>query len=204
MSPGPSWAIEGVLTALGRPASSLEVEVVLAALLAANGDDNRLDTPGMDTDAAVHQEISMAVFRDAGFDAPFAEALYAIDADFAYNLFATDARITLEALRERGIKIGVVSDIHFDVRPHFEAAGCAGMIDAFTLSYERGIQKPDPGMFEHALGSLGAAPHETLMVGDRSHPDGAAVECGITTLLLPRLQASGDERLHMVLALCDQ
>ena len=203
-SPGPSWAIERVLTTLGRPAPPSEVEAILDALLAANGDDNRLDTPGMDTDAAVHHEISMAVFQDAGFDEPFAQALYEVDADFAYNLFANDVKPTLAVLRERGLKIGVVSDIHFDVRPHFDRGGCSGMIDAFTLSYELGIQKPDPRMFEHALGSLGSTPEETLMVGDRSHPDGAAVESGITTLLLPPLKAKAEERLHMVLALCNQ
>lgn len=94
-SPGPSWAIERSLTALGRPAPPNVVESCLAALLAANGDDNRLDSPGMDTDAAVHYEISMAVLRDAGFDEPFAEALYAIDADPAYNRFAADVHPTM-------------------------------------------------------------------------------------------------------------
>lgn len=203
-SPGPLWAIERSLASLGRPASPSAVESDLAALLAANGDHNRLDTPGMDTNAAFHHEISMAVFRDAGFDAEFAEALYAIDADVAYNLFATDVRGTLEALRERGIKIAVVSDIHFDLRPHFEAAGCAGMVDVFTLSYERGFQKPDPRMFEHALGSLGVSAEEALMVGDRSRPDGAAVECGIATMLLPPLRTTEDERLHLVVKLCSR
>jgi HAD superfamily hydrolase (TIGR01549 family) len=152
----------------------------------------------------MHHEISMAVFQDAGFDEPFAEALHAVDADFGYNVFANDVKRTLAALRERGIKIGIVSDIHFDVRPHFDRAGCLGMIDAFTLSYEQGVQKPDPRMFEHALGALNAAPEEALMVGDRSQPDGAAVESGITTLLLPPLRARTNERLHLVLALSDR
>jgi len=39
------------------------------------------------------------------------------------------------------------------------------------------------------------------MVGDRSHPDGAAVEQGITTLLLPPLSNPSQRRLHHVLAL---
>ena len=65
-SPGPSWALERALTQLGRPAQTGDVAAVLDAVMTANGDGNRLDTPGMDTDAALHHEISMAVFGDAG------------------------------------------------------------------------------------------------------------------------------------------
>lgn len=41
------------------------------------------------------------------------------------------------------------------------------------------------------------------MVGDRSRPDGGAVERGITTLLIPPLDDPRDARLHKVLALCE-
>ena len=41
------------------------------------------------------------------------------------------------------------------------------------------------------------------MVGARSRPDGAAVESGFTTLLLPPLTSPGERRLHHALALCD-
>lgn len=40
------------------------------------------------------------------------------------------------------------------------------------------------------------------MVSDRSRPDGAAVERGTTTLLVPPLRGTGDQRLHRVVALC--
>lgn len=40
------------------------------------------------------------------------------------------------------------------------------------------------------------------MVGDRATHDGAAVDNGIPTLLLPTLLDPTDERLHLVLALC--
>ncbi|MDP3713889.1 MAG: hypothetical protein Q8R60_15540 [Mycobacteriales bacterium] len=75
-------------------------------------------------------------------------------------------------------------------------------VDALTLSLEIGAQALDPAVFEHALGALGVAPAEALMVGDRSRPDGGAVESGVMTLLLPPLRHPADERLHHVLALC--
>ena len=96
----------------------------------------------------------------------------------------------------------MVSDIHVDIRPAFAAAGLGGAVDVFTLSFEQGVQEPDPRMFVRTLEALGVEPDDALMVGDRSRPDGAAVECGLTTLLLPPLAAPSDRRLHRVLALC--
>jgi len=40
----------------------------------------------------------------------------------------------LRALRSPCVRIGVVSDIHYDVQPHFERHGLAECIDTFTLS----------------------------------------------------------------------
>ena len=57
-------------------------------------------------------------------------------------------------------------------------------------------------MFTRTLEALGVGPEEAVMVGDRSRPDGAAVESGIPTLPLLALRSTGDRRLHLVLALC--
>jgi FMN phosphatase YigB (HAD superfamily) len=57
-------------------------------------------------------------------------------------------------------------------------------------------------VFRRTLDALGVEPADALMVGDRSRPDGAAVESGITTLLLPPLRDVADRRLDAVLRLC--
>jgi HAD superfamily hydrolase (TIGR01493 family) len=80
-----------------------------------------------------------------------------------------------------------VSDIHFDLRREFAAAGLGGLIDSFVLSFEHGVQKPDPEIFRIAAHALALDPPELLMVGDRASHDGGAVGLGITTLLLPSL-----------------
>jgi len=100
-----------------------------------------------------------------------------------------------------GLRIGVISDIHVDIRPAFAAAGIP--VDVVTLSFEQGVQKPDPAMFLRTLAALDVRAGEALMVGDRSRPDGAAVELGITTLLLPPLTDPSERRLHLVRALCE-
>jgi HAD superfamily hydrolase (TIGR01493 family) len=74
--------------------------------------------------------------------------------------------------------------------------------DDFVLSFERGACKPDPAIFHTALDRLGVQAHEALMVGDRSGHDGAAVEAGITTLLVPPLTHVTQKRLRLVLAAC--
>jgi FMN phosphatase YigB (HAD superfamily) len=59
------------------------------------------------------------------------------------------------------------------------------------------VQKPDPAIVELALNYLGTEPETTLMVGDRSGPDGGAVEVGMPTLLLPTLINAGQGRLDL-------
>ena len=45
----------------------------------------------------------------------------------------------------------MLSDVHFDIRPAFIAAGMDGLVDTFVLSFEQGVQKPDPAIFVAAL-----------------------------------------------------
>ncbi len=92
-----------------------------------------------------------------------------------------DALEVLRTLRERGIGVGVVSNIGWDLRPVFREHGLDSCVDTYVLSYEHGIQKPDPRLFATACAALGVEPQETLMVGDDRRADGgaAALGCGV-------------------------
>lgn len=89
-----------------------------------------------------------------------------------------DAAEVLRTLRAQGIAVGVVSNIGWDLRPVFRAHGLDAFVDTYVLSYEHGVQKPDPRLFTVALEALGAAPAETLMVGDSRPADGGAAALG--------------------------
>ncbi|GAA1006622.1 HAD-IA family hydrolase [Streptomyces thermogriseus] len=89
-----------------------------------------------------------------------------------------DAAEVLRALRERGIGVGVVSNIGWDLRPVFRAHGLDPYVDTYVLSYEHGVQKPDPRLFALACTALGADPEDVLMVGDSRHADGGAAALG--------------------------
>jgi HAD superfamily hydrolase (TIGR01549 family) len=153
---------------------------------------------GVDADAALHRQTYLSVFAEAGLDPELAHALYEVESDGSLNPFADDAASVLSTLKARGVRTAIISDIHFDLRPVFRRAGLDEFVDHFVLSFEHGTQKPEPGLFQIALAALGLASEDVLMVGDRSGYDGAAVELGIVTLLLPPLRSIDDRRLHLV------
>ncbi|MEU4741190.1 HAD-IA family hydrolase [Actinosynnema sp. NPDC023658] len=183
------WVAEA-LRRIGRDADR-------AADVASTLDPARLDVPGVDADAELHRRTYYDGFRAAGLDDELADSLYAVESDPAFNPFAADAGPTLRGLHERGVRIGVLSDIHFDIRPAFGDLP----VDSFVLSFEHGVVKPDPAIFRIALDELGTAPGETLMVGDRATHDGAGVDLGMPTLLVPPLQDVDNTRLHLVTSL---
>jgi HAD superfamily hydrolase (TIGR01509 family) len=112
----------------------------------------------------------------------------------------SDTEATLRTLHEAGVKVAVVSNIGFDIRPHFAAWGFDGLVDAFTLSYEVGRTKPDPAIFLRACGMLGVEPERTLMVGD-SPADAGAVQAGCAALVLPAAEPGRPNGLGASLAL---
>ena len=111
-----------------------------------------------------------------------------------------DSEATLRSLHRAGIKLGVVSNIGFDIRPHFAAWGLHDLIDAFVLSYEVGRCKPDPAIFLRACGLVGTDPERTLMVGD-SPADAGAVAAGCAALVLPAAEPGQNNGLGAALAL---
>lgn len=194
------WVREA-LRLLGRDSAGESVDRLCRAIKDAAGEPDRLDAPGVDSDRARHRDTYYSVFADAGLDSELADALYAVESDPSQNRFAVDVHSTLHAVAEHDCAIAVLSDIHFDLRPVFQVAGLADLVDLFVLSYEHGVQKPNPAIFHVALDGLGTRPEETLMVGDRPSHDGAAVNIGMPVLLVPPLREVTERRLHHVEAM---
>jgi HAD superfamily hydrolase (TIGR01509 family) len=111
-----------------------------------------------------------------------------------------DTAVTLRALHAAGIKVAVVSNIGFDIRPHFAAWGLSDLVEAFVLSYEVGRLKPDPAIFLRACAMVGADPERALMVGD-TPADAGAVGAGCATLVLPAAAPGRHNGLSATLAL---
>lgn len=73
---------------------------------------------------------------------------------------------TLEALRERGYRLGVVSNSNGHVRRLLARAGLAALFEVIVDSAEVGIEKPDPRIFFLATELLGVEPARCVYVGD--------------------------------------
>lgn len=160
---------------------------------------SRLQSPDGNINAERHHQTYFGVFRDAGLDDALAQALWDVDTDPTYNRFAADAAETISVLLESGCKIGVLSNIHFDIRPYFSTSPFDS-IETFVLSYEVDMQKPDPAIFEMMLEALGTRAGETLMVGDRLSRDGAAKNIGMPTIIVDSLTDREKRQLHQVTA----
>ncbi len=159
---------------------------------------------GRDLSARAHRSVWMDLFARAESVAPgLAAALYdrVMEPD-RWEPYA-DAAPTLRALRSLGIKIAVVSNISLDLRPLFARHGLRELIDAFALSFEQAVTKPDPRLFLAACSMLRVAPRDSLMVGDDAVTDGAAGAAGIRVHILPELHEGRIRGLARVLELID-
>jgi HAD superfamily hydrolase (TIGR01509 family) len=201
--PPDAWWVAKALDRLGRNPGGLAH--IVAALDAASRDPEVAESMReIDCSAAQHYAASMRWFSAAGLDEELANALYDLDFEPENHPFFPDVADTLQILKARGVTTSVVSDIHFDLRPEFAAAGLDDLVTSFVLSFEHGVQKPDPAIFRIAAESLALDTHDLLMVGDRASHDGGAIALGITTLLVPSLPTADVPRhLSAVIALID-
>ncbi len=83
-----------------------------------------------------------------------------------------DCRSTLVALRERGLYVGLVSNIDDDyLYPLLDRHDLLELFDHCTSSEEARSCKPDPEIFHYALGKAQRDSATTLFVGDSLHHD---------------------------------
>jgi len=135
----------------------------------------------------LHREAYLHVLRESGLARGHAESLYGKAVDPDQWTPYPDTAAVFGALRDHGIKIGVVSNIAFDIRPAFAKLGVADDVDAFVLSFEVGVVKPDPAIFTIALDRLGVPAQRALMVGDSDEADGGARALGCSFALVDPL-----------------
>ena len=141
-----------------------------------------------DRDPELHRKVYLEVLKKSGVPhADQAKALYDRLIDPSQWTPYPDTEAALKAAGESGLKIGVLSNIAFDIRPAFSRRGWDAFVDEFVLSFEVGAVKPEPEIFRHAVERLGVDPAETLMVGDSEEADGAAREIGCAFALVEPL-----------------
>jgi putative hydrolase of the HAD superfamily len=161
------------LTALGRdglPDAARFTEYMReheAELFPAVGDD--------EIDIAA---VMLQSFGDQGVDLTdddiraFLQAAH--DVWSSYYTLAASTHALLEALRDRGLRLALVSNTaspQWLLQPVLDRQGLSDRVDAIVLSSEVGKRKPHAAIFERALAEVGAEPQEAIHVGDRLDAD---------------------------------
>jgi putative hydrolase of the HAD superfamily len=87
-------------------------------------------------------------------------------------------------LKEAGYALALVADTRPGTYVNvLKQHGLYDLFDAFAISEELQTAKPDPRMFQHALGKLGVNPEESVMCGNNLVRDIAGAKAlGMTTI----------------------
>ena len=94
---------------------------------------------------------------------------------------------TLQGVRDLGLRIGLISNTGMTpgttFRTYLQNQGMFGYFDTLTFSDEVRLSKPGKEIFMMTLSAMGAAPDETVHVGDHIKNDVVgAKQCGIKTV----------------------
>lgn len=130
---------------------------------------------------------ALAEFGDAArFEAFFAQLFGHFESASVWEVYP-DVLPAFEALRERGCRLGVVTNFDGRVEPLLDGLGLSPWLDSLTRSSRVGAVKPDAAIFRHALALHAARPEEALHVGDSpAHDVQGALAAGLGAVLVDR------------------
>jgi len=98
-----------------------------------------------------------------------------------------DAIPTLDALRARGFRLGMISNASELARRVLRNLDMERRFDFVVISSEVGMRKPSPEIFRMAMRQAGVHPHRALYVGDRLAIDvKGARRAGMQAVLIDR------------------
>lgn len=110
-----------------------------------------------------------------------------------HNALYPDVMPTLHALRQRGLRLAIVSNWDASLQSHCDELGLTPLFDAIVGSQAVGYEKPNPRIFEIALERMQAAPEHVVHIGDIYVSDVVgARRAGITPILLDRFALQPD------------
>ena len=128
-----------------------------------------------------HQDLLLALCRTAGHtpsESAIAELAQERSA-YTSRLFNSIESEIVELVQElirRGFRLAVVTNAgDIDVEP-WQNCRLAPFFDVFIPSFEAGMLKPDPRIFEQGLQALGVSAREAMFVGDGGRDELAGAE----------------------------
>jgi putative hydrolase of the HAD superfamily len=185
----PSWAdvYRSVFPRFGIEATSADLERVLrTAPWDVEGPFEATEAASFDRVKAFDQTVMSALGYDDLPDEFFRALEEAFGHRSAWHIFP-DVVPALDAMREAGIRLGVISNWVWGAPELLHDLELASHFEALIISARVGYQKPDPAIFEHAMELMRVTPDRAIHVGDSFSADvQGARAVGITPVLIDR------------------
>jgi putative hydrolase of the HAD superfamily len=171
----PSWT--RVADAMTRHGAPVTAQALAAAEQKATRDIDQATVVGSTDDRARGWLYFNLVLQHAGVtqsgatDAALAELREYHRHDNLWEHVEPDVAPALAALRQRGLRLVVVSNANGRLRHLFDRLDLAKWFDLLFDSHDWGVEKPDPRLFQLALEQSRAEASRTIHVGDLYHVD---------------------------------
>ena len=138
----------------------------------------------------VFAEYERRVLRGSGIevDSDIALAIWRRVRRVPYEMTTyADVRPALDAIRRRGLVLGVISNMNRGGDALAADVGLTGLVDFMVTSLEVGSEKPCRPIFEAALARAGVNAEEAVHVGDQVTSDvEGARQAGVLPVLIDR------------------
>jgi len=136
------------------------------------------------------KDLVFRVFSEVGMVRNFDEFFEILYDNFRNSegwVLFPETRDVLKELKQRGLKLGIISNFDTRIYSVLEDLRIRDFFDAITISSETGYSKPDPKIFESAAVALQVSPENIILVGDSPDDDvEAALKAGMSALLIDR------------------
>jgi len=110
----------------------------------------------------------------------------------------------VQELKRRGYRIAVVSNAEGRVERDLSSAGYDGLFETVVDSHLVGVEKPDPEIFNIALGRIGRDRESSVFVGDVPSVDVAGARAAdIAPILLDPYDLYGDQEVDRIRSLAE-
>lgn len=144
---------------------------------------------------ALVSDVLARVEYSGDVEACFSNLFDAFGNKEAWRVF-DDVFHTLDALRARGARMGVLSNWDYRLPSLLEALELSHYFDPVLVSALEGLAKPDPQFFLRACERVGLSPPEVLYVGDSAKLDlEPALALGMPACLIDRVGGAGPNRI---------
>ena len=139
---------------------------------------------------AVYLQYQRVLLKEAGVDASEQLIGGTLNKMQQFNLkqvLFDDVVPALTQLKERGLILGLVSNVDHDITPLCDELGLSLLLQVVVTSLDVGFSKPQPEIFREALRQAGVKASEAVYVGDQYQIDVVgARDAGIKGVLLDR------------------